>query len=146
MLGQIELGQSAPTVRVLVRIAAGLGVELTTLLVSARPRLHVLRAPSRGTAPVLLRIGAGEPGSAVLHQVRLPPGGTLSYPETTRRCRLTAVVVRGTVEVTSEGETLTLGEEDALEVDTVMPLHWRNAAEHTGLVYALVQSTERPSL
>lgn len=47
MLGQIERGRSAPTVRVLMRIAAGLGIDVTTLLAPTRRR----RTPRAAAAP-----------------------------------------------------------------------------------------------
>jgi transcriptional regulator with XRE-family HTH domain len=37
MLGQIELGQSAPTIKLLWRIASGLGVDFSELLTDPRP-------------------------------------------------------------------------------------------------------------
>jgi DNA-binding XRE family transcriptional regulator len=142
MLGQIELGKSMPTVRVLLRIASGLGVDVTTLLAPApQPKLHVFRADGAATAcdtaPVVRALHTGLPGSAALHAVHLPPGAAARHPDTARACRINAVVARGTVEVTIDGTALTLDEHDALQVDAATALHWRNAGDGAALIHAV---------
>jgi transcriptional regulator with XRE-family HTH domain len=142
MLGQIELGKSVPTVRVLLRIAAGLGVDVAALLAFAQPtKPQVSRAavPAAGsdTASIVRALGSDLAGTTAFHAVQLPPGGTAAHPDTARHCRVSAVVARGTVEVTIDGETLTLGEHDAVQVETTAPLHWRNAGDATALIHAV---------
>ena len=138
MLGQIELGKSTPTVRVLMRIAAGLGVDAAALLAPARSStLRVFRATATASAPVVRALDAGLPGATAFHAMHLPPGGAASHPQAPWACRVNAVVACGTVEVTVDGQALTLGEHDALQVDTSVALHWRNAGDGSALIHVV---------
>jgi transcriptional regulator with XRE-family HTH domain len=146
MLSQIELGNSAPTINVLWKIASALGV-LFSALVSDRGRggSAVLRAErskelagpggafrSRALFPF------DGPRRVEFYEMRLAPGCVEEAgghpPGTTENL----VVNQGAVEVEVTGERLALGPGDALLFEADFPHVYRNAGSGEAIVYLVM--------
>src|SRR5512135_53113 len=120
MLGQIELGQSTPTINVLWKISTALGVPFSALISSrTQAGAQVLRAEQAKT--LTSHDGAfssralfpfDEPRRVEFYELKLAPGGVehadAHNPGTTENL----VVAKGTVEIEVEGrkEQLTAGD------------------------------------
>jgi transcriptional regulator with XRE-family HTH domain len=150
MLGQIELGQSAPTINVLWKIARALEVTFSALI-SARTQSGalVLRAQdskiltskdrsfsSRALFPFdeprrvefyELRLGAGAVEDADAH----PPGTTENL-----------VVTAGTVEIDVAGDTHRLDTGDSILFEADTPHAYRNPGKVEAVMYLVMTYAE----
>lgn len=150
MLGQIELGQSAPTINVLWKIARALEVTFSALI-SARTQSGalVLRAAeskiltskdrsfsSRALFPFdeprrvefyELRLAAGTVEDADAH----PPGTTENL-----------VVTAGTVEIDVAGDTHRLEAGDSILFEADTPHAYRNAGRSEAVMYLVMTYAE----
>jgi transcriptional regulator with XRE-family HTH domain len=146
MLGQIELGQSAPTINVLWKIASALGVPFSALI-SARGSAgpHVLRADQAK----LLRSADGaftsralfpfdEPRRVEFYELRLAPGGVeradAHNPGTTENL----VVASGAVEIEVEGRKEQLGAGDAIVFEADRPHVYRSRSGEETVLYLVM--------
>jgi transcriptional regulator with XRE-family HTH domain len=146
MLGQIELGQSAPTINVLWKIASALGVPFSALI-SARGTAgpHVLRAEQAK----LLRSADGafssralfpfdEPRRVEFYELRLTPGGVekadAHNPGTTENL----VVASGAVEIEVEGRKELLGAGDAIVFEADRPHVYRSRSDGETILYLVM--------
>jgi transcriptional regulator with XRE-family HTH domain len=146
MLGQIELGQSAPTINVLWKISSALGVPFSALI-SARTTgsVHVLR----GEGAKWLRSQDGSFGSRALfpfdeprrvefYQLSLAPGGAeraeAHNPGTTENL----VVAQGSVEIEVEGKRELLSAGDAIVFEADVPHVYRNKADRETVMYLVM--------
>lgn len=146
MLGQIELGQSAPTINVLWKISSALGVPFSALI-SSRPTggVHVLR----GEGAKWLRSKDGsfasralfpydEPRRVEFYQLTLSPGGAelaeAHNPGTTENL----VVAHGAVEIEVGGKRELLGPGDAIVFEADVPHVYRNKAERETVMYLVM--------
>jgi transcriptional regulator with XRE-family HTH domain len=150
MLGQIELGQSAPTINVLWKIARALEVTFSALI-SARTQSGalVLRAAeskiltskdrsfsSRALFPFdeprrvefyELRLAAGTVEDADAH----PPGTTENL-----------VVTAGTIEIDVAGDTHKLEAGDSILFEADTPHAYRNAGRSEAVMYLVMTYAE----
>jgi transcriptional regulator with XRE-family HTH domain len=146
MLGQIELGQSAPTINVLWKIASALGVPFSALI-SARGNSgpQVLRAEQAK----LLRSADGafssralfpfdEPRRVEFYELRLTPGGLeradAHNPGTTENL----VVAAGAVEIEVEGRKELLEKGDAIVFEADRPHVYRSRSEDETVLYLVM--------
>jgi transcriptional regulator with XRE-family HTH domain len=146
MLGQIELGQSAPTINVLWKIASALGVPFSALI-TAKGAIgpHVLRAEQAK----LLRSADGaftsralfpfdEPRRVEFYELRLAPGGVekadAHNPGTTENL----VVAAGGVEIEVEGRKEQLTEGDAIVFEADSPHVYRSRSERETVLYLVM--------
>ena len=154
MLSSVERGAKAPTIVVLDRISAGLGIPLAQL-VTQPEQMIVRRAAEQDTVQ--------EPGGwqrTILTPVvpgvnfewissTLPPGcepGT--YPPYAAGSHEFIVVQSGTLTLTVDGEVVVLGEGDSLYLAADVTLSYANHADApcTYYVAALIMRPRLPGL
>ena len=136
MLGQIELGQSAPTINVLWKIARGLDVTFSALITAQqRSGPLVLRAQqarlltssdrkftSRALFPV------NEPRRVEFYELRLSPGGVEHVEAHAAGTVENLVVAEGAVEIEAGGRRHALDAGDAIMFEADEPHVYRNRA------------------
>jgi transcriptional regulator with XRE-family HTH domain len=146
MLGQIELGQSAPTINVLWKIASALGVPFSGLI-SARQEggLHVLRAEQAklltshdGTFASRALFPFDEPRRVEFYQLTLKPGAAekadAHNPGTTENL----VVARGSVEIEVGGRVEALRQGDAIVFEADVPHVYRSTSADETVMYLVM--------
>jgi transcriptional regulator with XRE-family HTH domain len=146
MLGQIELGQSAPTINVLWKISSALGVPFSALI-SARSQggLHVLRAEQAklltshdGSFTSRALFPFDEPRRVEFYELRLAPGGVeradAHNPGTTENL----VVAKGAVEIEVEGKKEQLSAGDAMVFEADVPHVYRSKADGESIMYLVM--------
>ncbi len=150
MLGQIELGRSAPTINLMWKIATALGVPFSALMASDRPgAIHVLRADQAKW----LRSQGGVYSSRALflfdvprrfefYELRLAPLGVEQAdahpPGTTENL----VVTVGEVEVTTGSHRQVLSTGDAILFIADTPHLYRNPANIEAVMYLVMTYPE----
>ncbi len=133
MLGQIERGESSPTVATLWRIAGGFGVAISDFLLDAPaepPR--VVRAPRQRPARdamLMAPLFAFDPRLGFeLIEVTLLPGYTRESEPHAAGVVEHVVVTRGSLQLRVDGDWLDLAEGDAVRFDGDREHGYRNAA------------------
>jgi transcriptional regulator with XRE-family HTH domain len=146
MLGQIELGQSAPTINVLWKISSALGVPFSALISSrASGGVHVLRAAQAklltshdGSFSSRALFPFDEPRRVEFYELRLAPGGVekadAHNPGTTENI----VVARGAVEIEVEGRKETLAAGDAMVFEADTPHAYRSRSDGESVMYLVM--------
>jgi transcriptional regulator with XRE-family HTH domain len=151
MLGQIELGQSTPTINVLWKIARALGVPFSALitnrgaartLVMAAARAKVLTSHD-GTFSSRALFPFDEPRTVEFYELRLAPlsveQADAHPPGTTENL----VVTTGTLEMTIAGERHLLATGDAILFEADVPHQYRNAGNSELLMYLVMTYAEK---
>jgi transcriptional regulator with XRE-family HTH domain len=146
MLGQIELGQSAPTINVLWKIASALGVPFSGLI-SARSEggLHVLRASQAklltshdGSFSSRALFPFDSPRRVEFYQLTVRPGGVekaeAHNPGTTENL----VVAQGQVEIEVSGRREPLEAGDAIVFEADVPHVYRNRGERDAVMFLVM--------
>jgi transcriptional regulator with XRE-family HTH domain len=146
MLGQIELGQSAPTINVLWKISSALGVPFSALI-SARQSgsLHVLRAADAklltshdGSYSSRALFPFDEPRRVEFYELRIAPGGVekadAHNPGTTENL----VVAQGAVEIEVQNRKELLGAGDAIVFEADSPHVYRSRADGETVLYLVM--------
>jgi transcriptional regulator with XRE-family HTH domain len=146
MLGQIELGQSAPTINVLWKISSALGVPFSALI-SARGTSgpHVLRAEHAkllrshdGTFSSRALFPFDEPRRVEFYELRLQSGGVeradAHNPGTTENL----VVAKGSVEIEVSGRREELEAGDAIVFEADLPHVYRNRSDGETVMYLVM--------
>jgi quercetin dioxygenase-like cupin family protein len=146
MLGQIELGQSAPTINVLWKISSALGVPFSALITArGAPGPHVLRAEQAkhltshdGAFSSRALFPFDEPRRVEFYELRLAPGGAekadAHNPGTTENL----VVAAGAVEIEVAGRKELLGPGDAIVFEADVPHVYRNRADRETVMYLVM--------
>lgn len=153
MLSTIERGEKSPTLPIIVRIAAGFGLTLSTLLGAEPDPAHVtvIRAAQRLTfrdpetgferwvlSPTHLDDGL----EFVLH--RLPPGrSTGQLPAYAGATQKYLAVSTGTLTVLLDGQPHVLEAGDAMYFDVKAPYHFVNENQSTECLYYMVIARKR---
>jgi transcriptional regulator with XRE-family HTH domain len=146
MLGQIELGQSAPTINVAWKIATALGVPFSALLSErAEGGLHVLKAAdskkltshdgkfiSRALFPF------DERRRVEFYELTLQPGGVEQAHAHNPGTVEYLAVAQGQLEMDVGGRRETLGAGDAIVFEADVPHVYRNLAGGETLMYLVM--------
>lgn len=146
MLGQIELGRSAPTITVLWKIARALDVTFSALI-TARPSASsvVLRAADarilasadqRFTSRALFPFD--EPRRVEFYELRLAADGVEEADAHPAGTGENLVVVEGTVEIVLDDEVHRLEAGDAILFEADVPHTYRNVGDGDALMYLVM--------
>ena len=146
MLGQIELGQSAPTINVLWKIARALEVTFSALI-SARTQSgalvlrssesKILTSKDRSFSSRAL-FPFDEPRRVEFYELRLAPGGVEradAHPPGTVE---NLVVSRGNMEIETGSGTHALGPGDAVVFEADAPHAYRNVGDVEVIMYLVM--------
>jgi transcriptional regulator with XRE-family HTH domain len=150
MLGQIELGQSAPTVNVLWKISTALEVPFSALITN-RPSaaVHVLRGDqakrltsSDGAFASRALFPFDEPRRVEFYELTLAAGGVeradAHPPGTTENL----VLARGALEIDLGGTTHALSPGDAIVFEADVPHVYRNPGMAEATMYLVMTYAE----
>jgi transcriptional regulator with XRE-family HTH domain len=144
MLGQIELGRSAPTISLLWKVACALGVTFSAL-VSPGPGPVVLRQQTArrltsrdGSFVSRALFPLDKPRRVEFYELRLRKGATETAephpPETTENL----VVATGTVEITVDGRSQLLVAGDAILFRADVTHAYRNLGAVDAIMYLVM--------
>jgi transcriptional regulator with XRE-family HTH domain len=150
MLGQIELGRSAPTINVLWKIAAALGLPFSALTTPGpEAGAAVLR---RNDSKVLLsqdgRFSSRalfpftSPRKVEFYELRLSAHSLAESSAHAAGTLENLVVVRGLLEIVIQGQTHHLGQGDAIHFEADSPHAYRNPGPEEGLYYLVMSYAE----
>ncbi len=150
MLGQIELGQSAPTVNVVWKIACGLGVPFSALLAgNATTATTVLRGsearvlPSGGEAFTSRPLFPAQQGRSVeFYELRIKARSEEEAAPHPAGTTENLVVAEGALELTVSGKTHALAAGDALYFLADVPHHYRNPGRTPAVIYLVITYAE----
>jgi transcriptional regulator with XRE-family HTH domain len=146
MLGQIELGQSAPTINVLWKISSALGVPFSALI-SARSQgsVHVLRAEQAklltshdGSFTSRALFPFDEPRRVEFYELRLSAGGVEKADAHNPGTVENLVVAKGTVEIEVQGKKELLAAGDAMVFEADVPHVYRSKADGESVMYLVM--------
>ncbi|HVP66706.1 MAG TPA: XRE family transcriptional regulator [Anaeromyxobacteraceae bacterium] len=150
MLGQIELGQSTPTVNVLWKISTALEVPFSALITD-RPstNFHVMRCEqakrltsSDGSFSSRALFPFDEPRRVEFYELRLAPGGEEhadAHPPGTVE---NLVVSHGGIDIEVGGSVHTLATGDAIVFEADVPHVYRNNGASEALMYLVMTYAE----
>jgi transcriptional regulator with XRE-family HTH domain len=152
MLGQIELGQSTPTINVLWKIARALGVPFSALITDRAVGRTTVMPASRakvltshdGTFSSRALFPFDEPRSVEFYELRLAPLSTETAdahpPGTTENL----VVTTGTLEMIVAGERHLLATGDAILFEADVAHQYRNLGDSELIMYLVMTYAEKP--
>jgi transcriptional regulator with XRE-family HTH domain len=135
MLGQVELGQSTPTINVLWKVARALNVSFSTFLGQREKENTVVVLEGKRAKLLTSQDGSftsralfpmGEPRKVEFYQLKLSPGGLEradAHPPGTSE---NLVVASGSLELTVDDERFHLKEGDAIHFVADVPHQYRN--------------------
>jgi transcriptional regulator with XRE-family HTH domain len=135
MLGQVELGQSTPTINVLWKVARALNVSFSTFLGQREKASTVVVLESKRAKLLTSQDGSftsralfpmGEPRKVEFYQLKLSPGGherADAHPPGTSE---NLVVASGALELVVDSERFQLKEGDAIHFVADVPHEYRN--------------------
>jgi len=150
MLGQIELGQSTPTVNVLWKISTALEVPFSALITD-RPStsFHVMRrdqakrlTSSDGSFTSRALFPFDEPRRVEFYELRLSPGGSENADAHPPGTIENLVVSHGNVEIEVGGAVHSLGTGDALVFEADVPHLYRNPSSADAVMYLVMTYAE----
>jgi transcriptional regulator with XRE-family HTH domain len=151
MLGQVELGQSAPTINVLWKMARALDVPFSALITSSQTSgAKVLRAGSAkrlmssdGSFQSRALFPYDEPRRVEFYELKLAPKGVekaeAHAPGTTENL----VVAKGAVEILANGETHQLEAGDAILFEADQAHVYRNPGASETVLYLVMTYAEQ---
>ena len=146
MLGQIELGQSAPTINVLWKIAHALGVPFSGLI-GARSAggVTVLRSESAkrltshdGSFSSRALFPFDEPRRVEFYQLTLTPGGVERADAHNPGTVENLVVAEGACEIEVSGRKELLGPGDAIVFEADAPHVYRSRSDRETVMYLVM--------
>ncbi len=150
MLGQIELGQSAPTINVLWKIARALEVTFSAListrtvsgaLVLRTSDAKVLTSKDRSFSSRAL-FPFDEPRRVEFYELRLATGGLESADAHAPGTSENLVVTAGVVEIEVAGETHRLEAGDSILFEADSPHSYRNGGRGEAVMYLVMTYAE----
>jgi transcriptional regulator with XRE-family HTH domain len=150
MLGQIELGQSAPTINVLWKIARALEVTFSALI-SARTQSGALVLRS-GESKILTSKDRSfssralfpfdEPRRVEFYELRLSAGAVEDADAHPPGTSENLVVTQGTIEIDVGGDTHRLETGDSILFEADTPHAYRNAGKSEAVMYLVMTYAE----
>ncbi len=146
MLGQIELGQSAPTINVLWKISMALGVPFSALISSkAHGSVSVLRAEQAkrltshdGAFSSRALFPFDEPRRVEFYELRIAPRGVERAEAHAPGTVENLVVSEGSVEIEVEDKREQLGPGDAIVFEADVAHVYRNAGDTDTIMYLVM--------
>jgi transcriptional regulator with XRE-family HTH domain len=146
MLGQIELGQSTPTIKTLWKISRALDVPFSALLSGKQTQgTMLLRAAQtrrltneKGTFVSRALFPLGGPRRAEFYELRLAPRAEENAVAHSPGTVETLAINRGHLEVQVQGKTYSLGEGDVLVFEADEPHIYRNTSDSEALAYLVM--------
>lgn len=146
MLGQIELGQSAPTINVLWKISTALGVPFSGLIGQRQAGgVVVLRGQSAktltshdGSFSSRALFPFDEPRRVEFYELRLAAKGEERAEAHAPGTVENLVVAKGGVDIEVEGERHRLEEGDAIVFEADAPHVYRNPGEREAAMYLVM--------
>jgi transcriptional regulator with XRE-family HTH domain len=147
MLSQIELGQSAPTINVLWKVARAMNVAFSTLLAHAErattalllERTRAKRLTSEdGTFSSRALFPVGGAQKAEFYELRLAPGGVERAEAHAPGTSENLVVASGTLALRVGDERLALREGDAAYFVADVPHEYANPGEVETVMYLVM--------
>lgn len=150
MLGQIELGQSAPTINVLWKIARALEVTFSALissrtqsgaLVLRSDEAKLLSSKDRSFTSRAL-FPYDEPRRVEFYELRLAGGGVEQADAHAPGTSENLVVTAGTVEIDVAGETHRLNPGDSILFEADAPHAYRNPGKTESVMYLVMTYAE----
>jgi transcriptional regulator with XRE-family HTH domain len=150
MLGQIELGQSAPTINVLWKISTALGVPFSGLIGQRQAGgVVVLRGESAkmltnhdGTYSSRALFPFDEPRRVEFYELHLKPRGEERADGHAPGTVENLVVAQGAVEIEVEGATHALHQGDAIVFEADSAHVYRNPGEGETVMYLVMTYAE----
>jgi transcriptional regulator with XRE-family HTH domain len=150
MLGQIELGQSAPTINVLWKIARALGIPFSALITSSGTAgTKVMRASQAkrlsshdGSFISRALFPFDEPRRVEFYELKLAPGShedADAHPPGTME---NLIVTHGELELERPSERHTLGSGDAILFEADVPHVYRNPGTVETVMYLVMTYAE----
>ncbi|MFO0601402.1 MAG: XRE family transcriptional regulator [Myxococcaceae bacterium] len=151
MLGQVELGQSAPTINVLWKMARALDVPFSALITSqASSGAKVMRA---GAGKRLLSADGSfqsralfpfdEPRRVEFYELKLGPKGVENAEAHAPGTVENLVVAKGSVEIVAGSQTHALDTGDAILFEADQPHVYRNTGATEALLYLVMTYAEQ---
>ena len=150
MLGQIELGQSAPTINVLWKIARALEVTFSALissraqsgaLVLRQTESKLLTSKDRSFSSRAL-FPFDEPRRVEFYELRLTAGGVEEADAHAPGTSENLVVTQGQVEIEVGGEVHRLDTGDSILFEADAPHAYRNAGKGEAVMYLVMTYAE----
>ncbi len=151
MLGQIELGQSAPTINVLWKIARALDVPFSALISSSQASaVKVLR--EKDAKRLLSHDGSfssralfpfDQPRRVEFYELRLLPNGVEQAEAHAPGTVENLVVSKGNVEIVTAGDTHRLAGGDAIVFEADSPHEYRNTGASEAVLYLVMTYAEQ---
>ncbi len=147
MLGQIELGRSAPTINLLWKIARALDLPFSALMTSARTQggTRVLAAArskrltsNDGGFSSRALFPHDEPRRVEFYELELRRGATEDAEAHPPGTRENLVVTRGAVQIDVAGEEHQLGTGDAIVFEADVPHRYRNVGDDDARMYLVM--------
>lgn len=151
MLGQVELGQSAPTINVLWKMARALDVPFSALITStASSGAKVLRSEaakrlmsSDGSFQSRALFPFDEPRRVEFYELKLAPRGSEKAEAHAAGTTENLVVARGSVEIVIGNEKHQLETGDAILFEADQAHVYRNAGSSEAVLYLVMTYAEQ---
>ncbi len=150
MLGQVELGQSAPTINVLWKMARALDVPFSALIAST-PTVGARVLKSHQAKRLMSSDGSfasralfpfDQPRRVEFYELKLAGKGVEKADAHAPGTVENLVVAKGTVEVTVDGTAHALETGDAILFDADLPHEYRNTANSEAVMYLVMTYAE----
>ncbi|MBK7859093.1 MAG: helix-turn-helix transcriptional regulator [Archangiaceae bacterium] len=150
MLGQVELGQSAPTINVLWKISRALGVPFSALISQpAATGITVLKATQAkrltshdGTFQSRALFPFGAPRKVEFYELRLARGGVEEAHPHPPGTSENLIVAKGQVEIDVAGEVHPLDTGDAIVFEADKPHAYKNRGREDAVMYLVMTYAE----
>lgn len=146
MLGQIELGRSAPTINVLWKIAKALNVPFSAFLgIGGAPTVTVLPEATakilsshNGTFTSRALFPFGDDRKTEFYELRLTAGAEENAPPHPIGTVENLIVTAGTVDIEREGEVFHLQAGDAIQFEADVAHSYRNLSTKQAVMYLVM--------